>query len=251
MKITAVIIDDEKKARTLLNTILREYCPQIEDVYNAEDLPSGVELIKKHKPDIVFLDIEMPQYSGLQILEFVNKEDLDFEIVFTTAYSEYAVQAFQFSAIDYLLKPMRPKQVQEAVAKFEKEVKKGQLHDRLQELSKALNTKSFNKIALPMSDGVHFLSLDDIICFKADGMYTRVYSRSEGEMMISRPLKHFEGIMQDKPLFYRPHRSFLINLHYIKQFVKKDGSYIIMENDMSVSISKERREEFLSFVNGI
>lgn len=249
MKITSLIIDDEKKARILLSTILHEYCPKIEEIYTAEDLPSGVELIKKHKPNIVFLDIEMPEYSGLQILDFVNKEDLDFEIIFTTAYSQYAIEAFQFSAIDYLLKPLRPKQVQDAVAKFEKETKKNQLHDKLSELSNAFKTASFNKIALPVSNGVHFIPLDDIICFQADGMYTKVFSLSEGELLISKPLKHFQGLLENKPLFYRPHRSFLINLKHIKQFVKKDGSYIIMENDISVTISKERKEEFLSVVN--
>ncbi|MFD2561238.1 LytR/AlgR family response regulator transcription factor [Aquimarina rubra] len=249
MSFTAVIIDDEKKARLLLRTILDEYCSQIDLVYEAEDLPSGAELIKKNKPDMVFLDIEMPEYSGLQILEFVDKEDLNFEIIFTTAYSEYAIEAFQFSAIDYLLKPLRPKQVQDAVTKFEKEAKKNQLHDKLLELSNAFKTASFNKIALPVSDGVHFIPLDDIICFKADGMYTKVFSLSEGELLISKPLKHFQALLENKPLFYRPHRSFLINLKHIKQFVKKDGSYIIMEGDISVTISKEKKEEFLSFVN--
>jgi len=251
MKITSLIIDDEKKARVLLSTILQEYCPKIEEIYTAEDLPSGVELIKKHQPNIVFLDIEMPEYSGLQILDFVDKDDLNFEIIFTTAYSEYAIEAFQFSAIDYLLKPLRPKQVQDAVDRFEKETKKNQLHDKLLELSNAFKTAAFNKIALPVSDGVRFVPLDDIICFKADGMYTKVFSLSEGEILISKPLKHFVEMLQNKSLFYRPHRSFLINLKHIKQFVKKDGSYIVMENDISVAISKEKKEEFLSFVNTI
>ncbi len=251
MKITPLIIDDEKKARVLLTTILQEYCPQIEEIYDAEDLLSGVELIKKHKPDIVFLDIEMPEYSGLQILDFIDKKDFSFEIIFTTAYSEYAIKAFQFSAIDYLMKPLRPKQVQEAVIKLEKEVRKNQMYDKLKELSYAFKSNSFHKIPLPTGDGVYFFPMDDIICFKADGMYTKVFSISEDVILISRPLKYFIDLLTTQTSFYRPHRSFLINLRHIKKFVKKDGPYLLMENNIHVTISKERREEFLSFMDTI
>lgn len=247
----ALIIDDEHKARLLLNTILNEYCPQITVIYDAEDLPSGVTLIKKHQPDVVFLDIEMPEYSGLQILDFVSKEDFSFEIIFTTAYSEYAIKAFQFSAIDYLMKPLRPKQVQEAVLKLEKEVEKNQIYDKLQELSNAFKSSLFHKVALPTGDRVHFIAMDEIICFKADGMYTKVFSISEDTLFISRPLKYFADLLAEQISFYRPHRSFLINLKHIKQFVKKDGPYLLMEKDITVTISKEKKEEFLSFTNTI
>ncbi|GAA4276110.1 LytR/AlgR family response regulator transcription factor [Aquimarina mytili] len=105
-----------------------------------------------------------------------------------------------------------------------------------------------NKIALPVSDGILFLTTDDIICFEADGMYTKVHSKSKGVILISKPLKHFDSLMKNKPLFFRPHRSFLINLNHIKQFIKKDGAYIIMENELTVSISKEKREKFLELI---
>lgn len=251
MEITSLIIDDEKKARILLTTILQEYCPQIQHIYDAEDLLSGVKLIKKHKPHIVFLDIEMPEHSGLQILDFIDKKDFDFEIIFTTAYSEYAIKAFQFSAIDYLMKPLRPKQVQEAVIKLEKAVRKNQMYDKLQELSHAFKSNAFHKIPLPTGDGVYFFPMDEIICFKADGMYTKVFSVSEDEILISRPLKYFVNLLKEHSSFYRPHRSFLINLRHIKKFVKKDGPYLLMENDIHVNIAKERREEFLSFMDKI
>ncbi|AUP77922.1 LytR/AlgR family response regulator transcription factor [Flavivirga eckloniae] len=247
----AIIIDDENKARQLLKTILVEYCPQIKEVYDAEDLLLGVASIKKHKPDVVFLDIEMPEYSGLQILDFIDQKDFDFEIIFTTAYSEYAIKAFKFSAIDYLMKPLRPKQIQEAIIKLEKQVKKNRVYDKLQELCYAFKSNSFAKIALPTGEGVHFFDIENIICFKADGMYTRVFSISEDSLLISRPLKYFADLLAERTSFYRPHRSFLINLKHIQQFVKKDGSYLLMKRDIVVSISKEKREEFLSFVNTI
>ncbi|MBQ4819869.1 response regulator transcription factor [Aquimarina sp. MMG016] len=251
MGFNAIVIDDEKKARQLLRTTLEEYCPTVTTVYEAEDLMSGVEIIKRERPQIVFLDIEMPEHSGLQLLDFLDKDDLTFEIIFTTAYSEYAIEAFQFSAIDYLLKPLRPKQVQLAVEKAEKSIGRNQIHNRLNELSHIFKNNSFHKIALPISDGIFFMELDDIICFQADGMYTKVYTVSKGEILISKPLKHFDTMMQDRPHFYRPHRSFIINMGHIKQYIKKEGSYLIMDNGMTVSISKERKEELLQFIDQI
>ncbi|MFD2561235.1 LytR/AlgR family response regulator transcription factor [Aquimarina rubra] len=249
MEICAIIIDDEKKARQLLTIALQEYCPQVTEIHEAKDLLSGVAMIKKHQPQIVFLDIEMPEHSGLQIMEFLDEKDLTFEIIFTTAYSEYAIEAFQFSAIDYLLKPLRPQQIREAVAKAEKVIGKTQIYNRLQELSTIFKNNNFSKVALPVADGVLFLALDEIICLKADGMYTIVYAVSNDEILISKPLKHFSEIMVQRPNFYRPHRSYIINVNHVKKYVKQDGGYILMENDITVSITKEKREEFLRLVN--
>ncbi|WP_298545843.1 LytTR family DNA-binding domain-containing protein [uncultured Aquimarina sp.] len=245
MEICAIVIDDEKKNRQLLTIALQEYCPQVLEIYEAEDLLSGVAMIKKYQPQIVFLDIEMPEHSGLQILNFIDEKDLTFEIVFTTAYREYGIEAFQFSAIDYLLKPLRPQLIKEAVTKAEKVIGKKQIYKRLQEPPTIFRNNKFNKVALPVADGILFLDLDDIICFKADGMYTKVYSISEGELLISKPLKHFNDMMIERSNFYKPHRSFIININHIKQYIKTDGGYILMDNNMTVSISKEKREEFL------
>ncbi|MEW7289605.1 LytR/AlgR family response regulator transcription factor [Aquimarina sp. 2304DJ70-9] len=123
---------------------------------------------------------------------------------------------------------------------------KNERKERNDQLNHASNF--INKIALPVRDGILFLTVDDIICFEADGMYTKVHSKSKGVILISKPLKHFDNLMKNKPLFFRPHRSFLINLNHIKQFIKKDGAYIVMENELAVSISKEKREEFLELM---
>lgn len=247
----AIIIDDESKARNLLKILIQENCPKITEIFEAGDLLSGVEIIKEETPNIVFLDIEMPEHSGLEILNFIEKDVLNFEIIFTTAYSEYAIQAFQLSAIDYLLKPVRPSQIKEAVDKAIQLIGKSQINSRLEELKNSLSTSNFNKIGLPVSDGIKFVSFEDIILMEADGMYTKISTKTENEILISKPLKHFVDLLKNIPTFYKPHRSFLINLKYITQYVKSDGGYIVMDNGKGVSISKEKKEEFLNIVKNI
>lgn len=244
-----ILIDDERKARSVLKTLLEENCPKITQIIEAEDLLSGVALIKKEQPQLVFLDIEMPEYSGLEIVDFLDKENYNFEIIFVTAYSEYAIQAFQLSAIDYLLKPARPTQVKEAVEKALDQIGKSQLNNKLEELKNNFFNKGFKKIALPFSDGIKFVNFKDIIVLEADGMYTKITTSNTSEILVSKPLKHFVELLGAQSEFYKPHRSFLINLSYIKEYIKKDGGYIVMDNDKSVSISKDKKEEFLTIVS--
>lgn len=239
----AVIIDDEKKARNLLRVILEEYCPDVNEIEEAKDLPLGVELIRKTNPDVVFLDIEMPGYLGVQILDFFDEGEINFHIVFTTAYSEYAIKAFQMNAIDYLLKPIRPNQIKAAIEKVSQLVESNNINTQLLELKNSLQSKKFGKIGLPVANGVLFVKTEDIIYLKADGMYTHFFIENMDEVIISKPLKMFMEMLSDKPNFYRPHRSFLINIHFIKQLVKKDGPYIVMDNGGIVSVSKDKRDE--------
>lgn len=247
----ALIIDDENKARQVLHILIEENCPKITQILEAEDLLSGVELIKKEQPNIVFLDIEMPEHSGLEILNFIEKEVYNFEIIFTTAYSEYAIQAFQLSAIDYLLKPVRPSLVKEAVDKAIAFLGNTQINQRLAELKGSLETADFKKIGLPNANGIKFVNFNDIIMLEADGMYTNVSTINDGTILVSKPLKFFVESLQKIKTFYRPHRSHLINLSFIKEYIKKDGGYILMENNKTVSISKDKKEEFLTIVQNI
>lgn len=242
---TAIIIDDEPKARKLLKTILEEYCNNVHILGEAEGLTQGVELIKKHQPEIIFLDVEMPEYMGTQIMDFFENDEIDFKIIFTTAHSEYAVKAFEINAIDYLLKPLRPKQVKEAVLKVQENLTQKNVSEQLNELKTSFSSHHFKKIGLPVSDGILFIELEDIICLEADGMYTKFYTKNNGSKIVSKPLKHFMELLDDHREFYRPHRSYCINMRYIKQYVKKDGGYLVMDNDVIVSISREKREEFL------
>lgn len=246
-----VIIDDEPKARKLLEILLKENCPKVSAIFTAEDLLSGIEIIKAEQPQIVFLDIEMPEHSGLEIFDFIEKEQRTFEIIFTTAYSEYAIQAFQLSAIDYLLKPIRGEKIIEAVDKAMANIGKSQINIKLEELRKSLTASNFNKIGLPVADGIKFVNFDDIVLLKADGMYTTVTLQNKIEIVISKPLKHFVELLEKIPTFYKPHRSYLINLKFIQEYNKKDGGYIIMDNNESVSISKDKKVEFLTIVQNI
>lgn len=244
----AIIVDDESKARSLLEALIQQNCPQITETFKAEDLPTAVKQIKQYNPDIVFLDIEMPEYSGLQILEFFTPEEINFEIVFTTAYSEYAIKAFQLNAISYLLKPLRPDALIESVERVEKSVNRNQISRKLIELKASFESTSFSKIGLPVTDGIVFIAFEDLIICQADGMYTKVHTRNNGELLISKPLKYILDLLDGNPQFFRPHRSFLINLNYIKQYVKSDGNYILMDNGVSASLSKEKKEEFMTLV---
>lgn len=244
-----VIIDDESKARSLLHTIISEYCSEIEEIFQAENLLKGIEIIKREEISIVFLDIEMPQHSGLQLFEFLDINDITFEVIFTTAYSDYAIQAFEFSAIDYLLKPLRPNKVKEAVEKAKKALEQNQVQQRLTELKKALSSEKFNKLALPVEDGVLFVKLEDIFLLEADSMYTQFYLKNDKKMLISKPLKYFTDLLESKEMFYKPHRSYLVNLQYLQKLVKKEGTYIELENKFLVPVSKDKKDELLKIIS--
>jgi two-component system LytT family response regulator len=244
----AIIIDDEPKARNVLRVLIEENCPEVNAIYEAEDLMSGVALIKEIKPQLVFLDIEMPEHSGLEIVNYVNKESFEFEIIFTTAYSEYAIKAFQLAAIDYILKPVRPSQVKQAVDRAVQFIGKSHVNLKLDALQQGMQSASFKKIALPVADGIRFVSFDDLVILEADGMYTKITMLDGSIIVISKPLKHFADLLESYPAFYKPHRSYMIHLKYIKQYVKSDGGYVIMETDHSVSIAKDKRDDFLKIM---
>lgn len=246
-----VIIDDEKRARSLLRTILEQECSGIESIYEAPNLLEGVALIQAHQPKLVFLDIEMPEHQGIEIFEHFAKEEINFEIVFCTAFSEYALRAFEMNAIDYLLKPLRPQKVKGVVEKVQSSFRQDQIQEKLEELKNALRLNKFQKIGLPVSNGILFIPIEEIILMEADGMYTKVFTTNNGSELVSKPLKFFNDLMEKSPLFYRPHRSFIMNIKFVKQYVRTDGNYVVLENDYMVPISKDKKEEFLNLVSSI
>lgn len=246
-----IIIDDEPKARRLLSTILTECCPLVTDIHEAGTLLDGVQQIRKHQPDVVFLDIEMPDHMGFDIGNFLARDEMTFNLIFTTAYHQYAIKAFELNAIDYLLKPIRPKQVNEALHKAQQRINSQRIHQQLNDLQAFVRQNELKKIAVPVSNGVLFVKLDDIICIEADGMYTKLHSQSRGIEFISKPLKYFASILEASRAFYRPHRSFLINTDFIKRYMKKDGHSIIMDNDIEVPISRNNRDSFLEVLQSL
>ena len=246
-----LIVDDENKARRLLEHMLVTECPQITHILQASDLIRAIEIIKEEKPQIVYLDIEMPKHSGLQILEVLGTSTIDFQIIFTTAYNQYAVDAFKLSATDYLLKPIDSKELKVATEKAMDALRKKTINHQLRDLKKAFNQLALNKIALEIPKGVIFISHDDIILFEADGMYTRVYLENGESEFICKPIKHFAEQLNEMPIFYKPHRSFLINLKHIKELSRKDGHHLIMSNNKTLPISKDKREEFMTVLKEV
>lgn len=246
-----LIVDDENKARRLLENLISEECPQITEILQATDLISAIEIINVEQPKIVYLDIEMPNHSGLQILDMLGTKDIDFQIIFTTAYNQYAVDAFKLSAIDYLLKPIDSQELKTATEKAITALKENTINNQLKDLKKAFNQLALNKIALEIPKGIIFISHDDIILFEADGMYTRVYLENGESEFICKPLKHFVEQLNEMPIFYKPHRSYLVNLKHIKELSKKDGYHLVMSNNKTLPISKDKREEFMTVLSEV
>lgn len=246
-----LVIDDENKARRLLEQLLYEQCPDIKTILQASDLESGVEIIKTEQPNIVYLDIEMPKYSGLQILELLEDTVINFQIIFTTAYNQYAVEAFKLSAIDYLLKPIDVKELKAATDKAILVLKEQTINHKLNDLKKAFNQLALNKIALEIPKGVIFISHDDIVLFEADSMYTKVYLENGDCQLICKPLRHFVEQLSKLAIFYKPHRSYLVNLKHIRELSKKDGHHLVMSNNKTIPISKDKREGFMIVINEV
>ena len=241
----AIIVDDEAKARRILENFIVEYCPQIQILALAEDVPQAVTAIQKSKPDVVFLDIEMPGYNGFQLLDFF--ETIDFEIIFTTAYSEFALRAFQVSAIDYLLKPIQIDQLTAAVHKLEKIQGNSLIKERIETLQKNLEEYKIKKIVVPLSEGSLFVALNDILFLKAEGSYANIFFKDGSKVIVSKNLKDYEDQLTLEEGFFRTHRSFLINTNYISQ-ISSDGTEATMSNQSVINISRERKQDFLNYI---
>lgn len=243
----AIIIDDEKMARTLLEGMLNEYNKEIIVSETCGDLATGVLAIRKHKPDIVFLDIEMPGHSGLEILNFFGEEEINFSIVFTTAYNQYALQAFKLSAIDYLLKPIEAEELEAAIAKC----KKGKSPQNLAILKENLANPSNQKIAIPTLTSTKFIETKDIIFFKAEGAYTKIMIVGGNELLVSKGLKRFEESLAMNKDFFRSHKSFLININFITEHIKSNGGSLVLDNQYEVGLSADKVSELYELMKWV
>lgn len=239
--IKAILIDDEERARRTLSTLLTGYCPEIEIVAQCTNVPEGVLAINKLKPHLVFLDIEMPEYNGFELLGFFR--EVDFDIIFVTAYSEYAIKAFEVSAVDYILKPVEIEQLQAAVQKVKQKQLHSNMQQRLELLKDAFKGEEIRRIAVPMSDGLLFIEVADIVLLEADGAYTNVFLKNGSKILVCKKLKFFEELLENRPGFFRPHRSHVININYIKKY-QRGESNILMDNQLNIAVSRDRKQEF-------
>lgn len=237
----SIIIEDEQNAANLLEAMLHDIDPTIELLEKCDDLPKGVKSIKKNAPDIVFLDIELPVYSGIQLLDFFNTEEITFHIIFTTAANEYAVRAFEMSAVDYLMKPI---QIEKLRAAIEKVITKQTIPvmEILPVLKQNFQQEAQKKIVVPVANGFEILNLKDICYFKAEGSYTQIFFASNTKMLVSKNLKHFEFILTNIKGFIRIHRSFIVNISFAKKILRKDGATIILENNIELPVADDKIE---------
>ncbi len=238
--INSIIIDDEANNRENLLNILEKYCPSINVVAVCSNAFEGYQKITELQPDLVFLDIEMPGTDGFSMLESLS--DLNFEVIFVTAFSNYAIKAIKFSALDYIVKPIDTmellKAIDKAVQKKKEKFENKRMINLIENQSKEGNRKI---LALPLSDKIEFVEVSNIIRCQADGNYTIFYLKNGEKLLISKTLKEYDELLTPFN-FMRVHQSHLLNLDEIKSFVKIDGGYILMKDGSNITISRQRRE---------
>ena len=240
-----IIIDDEEDARTTLRSFVTSYCPNLEIIEEAEGVADGYRKIMAHSPNLVFLDIQMEDGTGFDLLGKIRQPE--FNVIFTTAFDEYAIKAFKFSAIDYLLKPIDPDELIEAVAKARKEHKNQ--GERLGALVETHSSQTFDRITLSSQEGLTVVKLDNIQRLESDSNYTHFFLRSGEKITVPKSLKEYELILPTSR-FYRTHQSHIINLDYVKKFVREDGGYVLMDDGAEILVARRRKEDFINVLTG-
>jgi two-component system LytT family response regulator len=242
---TCIIIDDENKARLLLQNMLADVSPELEVLTTCDDLPSGVKAIKRLKPDLVFLDIEMPGHSGLEILDYFEDDEITFDIIFCTGYREFAIQAFKLSATDYLLKPLNPAMLKEAVDRFMKKSQreKAPEYRALQENMSAHTDSGDKCIVVNLSNSTRFIKIKDMVMLKAEGSYCEIHLQGGEKLLTSKNLKHFEELLSAVPYFFRSHKSFMVNLKTVLEYNKGDNQ-LTLQGKLSSTLSADKSDLF-------
>jgi len=238
-----VIIDDEDLVRETIGTLLAIYCPQVKLVGEAGSVESGLKIIHDLHPHLVLLDIRMDDGTGFDLLH--RFEAIDFKVIFITAYEKYAIQAFRFAAIDFLLKPINPEDLSVAVKRAETLIQE-HFNSQIQALEENLKTefRQKKKIVLKTQGNIYLVDLQNITHCESDGCYTFVHTTGGDRILITKTLKEFDDMFSDSG-FYRIHKSYLVNLTQIKRFEKQEGGYIILTTDHKIPVASRKREELL------
>ncbi|MFB9054201.1 LytR/AlgR family response regulator transcription factor [Formosa undariae] len=243
MKLKSIIIDDELHNQKNLKLLLEMHCPEVLVLAMASSADEGLSLITEHQPDLVFLDIEMPRKNGFSMLE--DLQEVDFEVIFVTAYNKYVLKAIRSCALDYLMKPVVISELQQAVQNVLKVVEHKKENHKLKTLVENLkNNQGPKKIALSTADELFFVAVDDIIRCKGENNYTMFFLTDKRSILVSRTLKEWDELLSAYG-FIRTHQSHLVNKKHVKSYVKRDGGYILMEDGSTVSVSKYKKEETL------
>jgi two-component system LytT family response regulator len=241
----AILIDDEIDSLESLKLDIEAYCPDLEILDICSDPRAGLKSIQKSDPDVVFLDIEMPHMNGFELLESMTT--IDFDVIFVTAYDEFAVKAFDFNAADYLLKPVMKAKLIQAVQK----VADRQSHQFSQMNLNALMTnmklqslRTMENIALPTSDGFEFVHMNEIVYLRSDSNYTWVYLRDQNKHLLTKTLKDMQAMITF-PQFFRAHQSYLVNLNHVKKYVRGKGGYLVLKDDTQIPVSRANKEALM------
>lgn len=243
----AIIVDDSNRSRSLLRLMLHELARDIAVVAEAINADEALEKIQVLRPDIVFLDIEMPGKSGLQLAEHLKKIDFNGKIIFITAYNEHALRAFRLSAVDYLLKPLQESHLSEAIRKI-RAFNPTFNREQLSVLKYNFENMANAKIAIPVVGGADYLPLSQIVCFEADGAYVKIHLQTGETKVYSKNLKYFENTLSEHTEFIRTHRSYIINRLHINTLQRGDQAMLILTNKITVPVSREKRQLVYSLI---
>jgi two-component system LytT family response regulator len=242
--IKAILVDDEIHGLDTLSILLAESCPEVQVIDRCSSAKKAIESIKKLTPDLVFLDIEMPTMNGFELLEHFG--DIPFSVIFTTSYDQYAIKAIRFSALDYLLKPVDPKELIAAISKIEKK-KTPPTGEQLQMLMDQLKQKesTITRVAIPTSEGFELVPADQIVRCEADDNYTYLFLKNAKRIIASRTLKEIEEQLKEFAAFIRVHHSYIVNLNEVVKYVRGEGGYLVMTDGSTVNVSRSRKEALL------
>lgn len=246
MKIRSVIIDDEVLAQEGLGKLLKEIAPDVKIEAYADSALTGIAVINDVQPDLIFLDVEMSGGNGFEMLDALDT--INFDVIFVTAHEEFAVKAFKYEALDFLLKPVDSKELMNAVQKFRNRKTIQQKEDHRMGLVRTLSLMN-SKVPIPHKDGIRFLEMFDVIRLEADGSYVTIYSKNERPQVVSKPLK-FYATMLSNSVFLRVHRSHLINMKYVKEFKRDGGGSVILHNGEVIQVAEKKRDMVLQRLFG-
>ncbi|MEM7368439.1 MAG: response regulator [Bacteroidota bacterium] len=241
--IKAIIIDDEQNARNTLKIFLETIPKQIDIIGEADDIASGIELIVQSRPDLIFLDIKLKSGTSFELL--AQLPEISAEIIFVTAYDSYAIRAFQMAAFGYLLKPIQISELSNILDRFEHRHSKTNLASHTKILIENFDHNSVKKLVIQNVNGFRVIPLDDILYLQGDVNYTRFFLRDGDKLLASKTLKEYENFLSDIG-FFRIHQSYLINLMYVKEYIKGDGGMVVMQNNQHLNLSRRRKQQFLS-----
>ena len=247
-KIRAIIIDDELSSIQNLQQKLSGFCTTVQVVATAQKPEEAILLINHHKPDVIFLDIEMPKMSGFRMLE--ELKETNFEIIFTTAYNHYAIEAVRIAAFDYLLKPVAIKDLQQSVERLNK-MRDHQTKEKIDVLRSSMNDKKTqeDKIAISTTEGLEFIPIKNILHIESSSNYSKIFFKDNRTLTVTKLLKDFEDMLAPYH-FYRVHNSHLINLNYIQKYLRGNGGSVIMQDGTEIEVARRKKEEFLKMIAG-